>query len=83
MKCYKSTCKCSRRQNQVLEFLLLGKQFWLSSLSVPCSVHLNVGDLLQKAFLHLIMQCLSLHLHLQRYLQPLLSSAAVERCSKL
>jgi hypothetical protein len=49
MKCYKSNCKCSRQQNQVLEFLLLGRQFWLISFSVPCSVHLNVGGLLQRA----------------------------------
>jgi hypothetical protein len=60
----------------VLESLLLGRQFWLSSLSVPCSVHLNVGGLLQRALhlrLHLRPKFL---LHLRLHLRSLFSSAA-------
>jgi hypothetical protein len=70
------------QQKQVLELLLLGKAYWFLSLHLPCNRLPNAAAS-KNHYLHLIMQYLSLHLHLQRYLQPLLSSAAVERCSKL
>ena len=61
----------------MLQFSQLGKQFWLINLRVPCSVHLNVGGLLQRALqlrLHLRPKFL---LHLRLHLRSLFSSAAV------
>jgi hypothetical protein len=60
----------------VLQFSLLGKQFWLINLRVPCSVHLNVGGLLQRA-LHLRLHLRpKFWLHLRLHLRSLFSSAA-------
>jgi hypothetical protein len=76
-KCCKSTCKFSRQQKQVLEFLLLGRQFWLISLSVHCSVHINVGGLLQRALQMpstAVAQLLCLRHHI---FHPMHSNAAV------